>query len=240
MTDTPPFTLAAVAAPASLQHALTQIREAIVAGRLQPGQRLIETELAEQLGLSRGPVRDAMRQLSREGLVTIRPNRGAIVNVVHAEDIVEVYALRAMLGMLALRNLLGANLVTPQVLSHLEELAARARASRHHQGALVAADLEFQCALADASGLQRVAAKFRELTVEIRLFIQALRIRYADSDKILAEHDQLIAALREGDLDKAESVWHGRFSRAVHEFMELVPDGEDILRERPWLVRVID
>lgn len=211
-----------------------------MAGRLQPGQRLIETELAEQLGLSRGPVRDALRQLGREGLVTLRPNRGAIVNVVHAEDVLEVYALRASLGMLALRNLLGTNRVSPLVIANLQELASRARAGRHHQGALVAADLEFQCAIADASGLPRVAAKFRELSVEVRLFIQALRLRYQDIDTILSEHEQLIIALANGDLERAEAVWHGRFGRAVHEFVDLIPNGASILRERPWLVKIID
>ncbi len=232
--------LAPIAAPASLQHAVSQIREAIVGGQLQPGQRLVETDLAEQLGLSRGPVRDALRQLGQEGLVTIRPNRGAVVNPVSAEDVLEVYALRASLGTLALRNLLGTDRVTPEVIAHLEDLAGRARAGQNHQGALVAADLEFQCAIADASGLRRVAARFRELSVEIRLFIQALRIRYSDTDLILEEQEQIIGALRTGDLHLAQEIWHRRFGRAVREFLDLIPDGKNIVRQRPWLLETID
>jgi DNA-binding GntR family transcriptional regulator len=229
-----------VSAPTSQHQALVEIREAIVAGRLQPGQRLIEADLAEQLGLSRGPIRDALRELGREGLVTIRPNRGAIVNLVQAEDVIEVYALRASLAMMALRNLIGTNRVSPQLVARLQSLAASAREGVSHQGALVAADLEFQGTIVDASGLPRVAARFRELTAEVRLFIQALRIRYDDIDVILAEHDQLIDALRDGDLGRAESIWHGRFSRAMHEFIQLIPDGERIVARRPWLAQVVD
>jgi DNA-binding GntR family transcriptional regulator len=238
--DPAPPILAPIRSPASVQHAIAEIREAIVSGRLPSGRRLIETDLARQLALSRGPVRDALQQLSREGLVTIRPRRGAIVNAVTAADVLEVYALRASLGMLALQNLLGANRVTPAFLDHLEKLALRARAGRRHQRLIVAADLAFQSAIVDASDLPRVAARFRELTVEVRLFIRTLRIQYDDVDEILADHGQLINAFRAGDLRRAERVWRGRFNRAVHEFAHLVPGGDDLLRERHWLVKTID
>ncbi len=223
------------AASPSLYHAVSQLREAIIAGRLVPGDRLVELELADQLGLSRGPVREAIQQLAREGLVTVRPNRGAVVSPVNAEDVLEVYALRAMLGTLALRNLLGTNRATPEFLARLESISARAQASRGEQAGLVRADLEFQAAIADSCGLRRVARRFEELTSEISLFINALDIRYQDVGTILAEHTLLIDALRARDLDLAETVWHGRFARAVREFIELIPDGADTLRRLPWM-----
>ena len=227
--------LPARASSPSLHHAVSQLREAIVAGRLVPGDRLVELELADQLGLSRGPVREAIQQLAREGLVTIRPNRGAVVSPVSAEDVLEVYALRAMLGTLALRNLLGTNRATPEFLTRLESIAARAEAARDEQSSLVAADLAFQAAIADSCGLSRVARRFEELTSEIRLFITALDIRYQDVDTILADHTLLISALRASDLDLAETVWHGRFARAVREFIDLIPGGPDALRRLPWM-----
>ena len=107
--------LTPVASPTSVDHAVSQLRDAIVTGGMRPGERLVETELAERLGLSRGPIREALHQLAREGLVTIHPNRGAVVSAVHAEDVVEVYALRATLGAMALRNLMGTNRSTPEV-----------------------------------------------------------------------------------------------------------------------------
>jgi GntR family transcriptional regulator, trigonelline degradation regulator len=221
--------------PLLLQHVVSEIREAIVSGRIQPGQRLVELELAEELGLSRGPVREGLRQLAREGLVIMRPNRGAIVRSVAAEDVIEVYALRAALGTLALRNLLGSGRATPAFVAQLEAAAKRARAARNSQVRLVEADLEFQSMIPEASGLPRVAARFAELTAEVRMFIQVLGIWYRDVDRILSEHDQLMAAILAGDVVLAEAVWRGRFARAEREFVDLIPDGTSALHRLPWL-----
>src|SRR3954463_4892156 len=81
-------------------------RGAITAGRSHPGARIKEIPLAAQLGISRGPIRDALRLLERDGLVELIPNRGAVVPAVHALDVLEVYALRASLGSLALHKLM--------------------------------------------------------------------------------------------------------------------------------------
>src|SRR4051794_20836666 len=93
-------------APSNVDLALEAIRAAIVAGRLRPGERIKEVPLAQELGFSRAPVRDALRLLERDGLVELVPNRGAIVPALHALDILEVYALRAALGTLALHKLM--------------------------------------------------------------------------------------------------------------------------------------
>src|SRR6478609_4662701 len=92
-------------APSNVDLALNAIRDAIVSGRLKPGERIKEVPLAEELGFSRAPVRDALRLLERDGLVTLVPNRGAIVPELRAVDVLEVYALRASLGTLALHKL---------------------------------------------------------------------------------------------------------------------------------------
>src|SRR5437870_8767566 len=73
------------------------IREAIIDGRLEPGRRLKEEDLARELGISRTPVREALLMLQAEGLVVATPNRGAIVRVHDAEDLDDLYQLRALL-----------------------------------------------------------------------------------------------------------------------------------------------
>src|SRR6188508_1382113 len=93
-------------APSNVDLALEAVRDAIVAGRLRPGVRIKEIPLAEELGFSRAPVRDALRLLERDGLVRLVPNRGAIVPELRAVDVLEVYALRASLGTLALHKLM--------------------------------------------------------------------------------------------------------------------------------------
>src|SRR5437868_9162498 len=80
------------------------IREAIVDGRLPPGQRLKEEELARELGISRTPVREALLILQAEGLVDAAPNRGAVVRSHDADDLEDLYQLRALLEGYAARR----------------------------------------------------------------------------------------------------------------------------------------
>jgi DNA-binding GntR family transcriptional regulator len=211
-----------------MQHAVTQIREAIIDGRFGPGARLVELELARTLGLSRGPVREALRELSREGLVELRANRGAIVTSITSEDIIEVYAVRSTLGSLALRVLLSAGPPAPEVLRRFEKLAAKTRtAARRSQAAMVEADLAFQRAFADETSLPRLTRQFDESTAEVRTFVNRLKIEYPNVEQILDDHSRLIEALRRGDLATADRTWRERFLRSVQEFVSLLPDGVD-------------
>lgn len=83
---------------ATLQYRVTtKLREAILKGEFKMGERLVQEEWAEKLGVSRMPIREALRQLEVEGLVQIEPRRGAIVTPVSVEDIEEIYYLRAIL-----------------------------------------------------------------------------------------------------------------------------------------------
>ncbi|MGN6722882.1 MAG: GntR family transcriptional regulator [Marmoricola sp.] len=114
------------------QIAYERIREAIVEGRFSPGQRLIEQRIAEEFGLSRTPVREALRRLEAEALVRSELNRGAVVRSVTENEIRDLYELRA----------------------HLESLAAGRAASRitaEQQQRLDAAVQEFDDAVANAS-----------------------------------------------------------------------------------------
>ena len=79
------------------------LRAAILSGELEPGSKLIETELAERFGTSRGPIREAIRELAREGLVTELPRRGTLVSTLTANDLSEVYAVRQALEVAASR-----------------------------------------------------------------------------------------------------------------------------------------
>src|SRR3984893_8789589 len=80
------------------------LREAILTGRYAPGSRLVQDDLAETFGMSRIPLREALRRLEGEGLVVISPNRGAIVRPLAPKDVVDLYDLRLALESLALRR----------------------------------------------------------------------------------------------------------------------------------------
>lgn len=83
--------------------AIAQLRRAILTGQFQPGERLVEQHLAEELQVSRGPIRDALRQLEQEGLVRIYRNRGAVVSTLGPLEAYELYLVRGHLEGLAVR-----------------------------------------------------------------------------------------------------------------------------------------
>ena len=90
------------------QHALDGLRRAIVAGEFRPGQRILQEDIAENLGVSVAPVREALRALEQEGQVVYRPRRGYFITELRTEDLVEIYALRQLLEERAVRQALPA------------------------------------------------------------------------------------------------------------------------------------
>ena len=84
--------------------ALVYLREQIIDGNLQPGEKLVETNISERLNISRGPVRDALKQLAVEGLVDYQPNKGCTVALLSPKDAYEVFFLRGSLEKLALEK----------------------------------------------------------------------------------------------------------------------------------------
>lgn len=103
-TSTPPLLEITKFAAPLRQQAERVVRQAIVDGRFRPGQRITERELTTTLGVSRTLVREALRQLESEGLISVIPNRGAVVRELSAEEIEDLYAIRAVLEGLAARS----------------------------------------------------------------------------------------------------------------------------------------
>src|SRR3954454_11054871 len=142
-------------APSNVDLAAEALRDAIGDGRIQPGERIKEIPLSQALGISRGPIRDALRLLERDGLVELIPNRGAVVPEVRALDVLEVYALRASLGSLALQKLMVEDRVPDAALDRALR-ALQAAVAEGDQRRAGDADLAYQSAIIAASGLPRV------------------------------------------------------------------------------------
>jgi DNA-binding GntR family transcriptional regulator len=203
-------------APSNADLALEAIRAAIVDGRLRPGARIKEVPLAEALGFSRAPVRDALRLLERDGLVALVPNRGAIVPELRAVDILEVYALRASLGTLALHKVMLADAASE--LGPLErELTRLVRAGeRRHARDAAEADLAYQQAIIAAAELPRVRTEFERLTWQVRMFLGALDIDVLDNlERVVAEVQVLHEAIVGRDVHAAERLWREKFERWI-------------------------
>src|SRR5207244_9217285 len=104
------------------QRVHDRLREQILSGKLEPGAELAEVALSEQLGVSRGPIREALGRLASEGLVTVRPRRGAVVRSLSKEEFLELYQVREALEMMAVK--LAVPRLQPDDFGALEELIA--------------------------------------------------------------------------------------------------------------------
>ena len=182
------------------------IREAILDGRLEPGQRLKEEELARQLGISRTPVREALLMLQVEGQVDATPNRGAVVRVHTPDDLDDLYDLRALLEGHAARRA-GAKITRPEVLL-LQESCERfdALGPGEDLRELVQENLFFHSTILDVAGSARLAGMVRRV-IQLPLVYKSY-IWYSPDQKRISSHyhRQIVKALDAGDGERAELV----------------------------------
>jgi DNA-binding GntR family transcriptional regulator len=215
-------------APTNVELIADALREAIIKGQIPPGERIKEIPLARQLGVSRGPIREALRLLEHDGLVKIVPNRGAHVPKMTAADLLEVYAMRATLGSLALHKLMLERGKIPfaqlnRALGRFERAVARRDAP-----AAADADLAYQSAVVAASGLPRVTRQFEQLTWQVQIFICTMGIKFDDLlEQMLREVQELHGAIAGQSPGRAERLWREKFERWVCHFLDQMCEGFD-------------
>ncbi len=188
--------------------ATDRLREEILAGRLVPGRRLYEHELAQAMKISRTPVRDALRELEREHLVTISPNRETVVTVHTAADVREIYQLRAALEGMAVRLVIGvaAEAVAAELFGVVGRMAAANVAAEY--AALIDLDLDFHDAILRGARNGRLVDAARRVRGQIRRYL-SVPLHYPSFEEYglsLAEHTGLAEAVREGLADRAEAL----------------------------------
>lgn len=181
------------------------IRQAIVDGGLAPGARLKEEELARELGMSRTPVREALLVLQAEGLVDAAPNRGATVRVHDAQDLDDLYQLRALLEGYAARK--AAAHATEDLVRMLWSSCDRfEELSDGDVRALVKENFVFHNAILEAAGSARVAGMVRKVT-ELPLVYKSYIWYSPEQRRISAHyHRQITRALESRDGERAELV----------------------------------
>jgi DNA-binding GntR family transcriptional regulator len=182
------------------------LRTEIFSGRLKPGEPLPERLLAEQLGVSRTPVREALFTLQSEGLVELTPNRGATVRTITSHDIVQIYSLRGVLESYAARE--AAQTRTRLDLDALEDAHAKlerisAQGSAPEQAL---ADLAFHTIISEATGSRLL----QTIMGQVLAFTVSYRSNYAyPSDRAsiaITEHRAILDALHDQDADRAEQL----------------------------------
>lgn len=186
---------------------LTSVREAILAGVLAPGARLRQEELAELFGTSRIPVREALRALEYEGLVTSEPHRGFTVTSLDADDVEEVYDLRILLEGHAVR--LAMALLTDEDLEELEALHAQMAAATTPDEQLAARE-RFYVRLYSVTGRPRLVGLIVRLRQEV-----ARGLRWPTLQHAPTLHDTFWDAVRTGDTERAVAQLAGHYHRVA-------------------------
>jgi DNA-binding GntR family transcriptional regulator len=200
------------------------VRRAIMTGRLHPGDRLIEQNLAAELRMSRGPVRDALRQLEQEGLVQIYRNRGAVVSTLGLREAYEFYLVRGHLESLAVR--LAHDHMQPADINYLQsQVDQMADLPGAEEDWLVAADLDlaFHRRIVACSRNHSLAQAHGAMDVQINaLFItvkQYLPMRLAGMP---ARHQKVVDVFRTADWWRAEAVISDHWFETAAQFKQLL------------------
>lgn len=201
----------------------SRLRDAILAGYFGPGEQLREEPLARSMGVSRGPVREALLRLEREGLVVVRRNRGAFVAQLSARDLEEVYTLRLAIERLAMQRV--ARLATAEQLARLQEIvdqmaAADAEAPGISEQDAAGFDLRFHDLIYAASDHRRLSEAWANLRPQVHILLLNRNVAREDFREFLVKgHQWLVDALRDRDEDRAtrtiEDHLRGSYERVV-------------------------
>ena len=183
------------------------LREAIVTGGLRPGDRLVEADVSKRMGISRGPVREALRQLEQEGLVVSLPYRGTEVVGVSQGEVEQVLVpMRLVLERFAFRHALPA--MTEEDFEELEKAVAamRGAAGRKDLAGVVDADVRFHEIVFARSGQPHCAQIWRTIEPRVRAYFYRDAPRHASLSHLAEEHRELLDAMRGKDMAEVQPV----------------------------------
>jgi DNA-binding GntR family transcriptional regulator len=190
-----------------------QIIEDIVKGRLVPGDRIVETELSETYGVSRGPIREALRDLGGQGLVVFESNRGAYVATLTRKQIRELYEIRLELEALAAR--LGAATAGEDTVRKMAELLEQMHASIDEPREWLRLNNAFHLTLYEASGRSLLCTLIRDLMTKMSLYLHLHAELSGQLADIQDEHRLLVAAVQNGDPETAAEITRRHMAAAV-------------------------
>jgi DNA-binding GntR family transcriptional regulator len=193
--------------------------ERILGGEYRPGDRLVETRIAQELGTSQAPVREALRDLELLRFVESEPFRGARVRAISPHELAEIYPVRAAIEEVAARTA-AVNLAGEVSALRIELAAMLDAAEEEDLHALVHHDVRFHRLIVEASGNRTLLDVWTSLRVEARTIITALTTGI-DHHELAAKHEPVLAALAARDPDRAGNA----LRRHIEEFGELLLRG---------------
>jgi DNA-binding GntR family transcriptional regulator len=197
----------------TVQAAANLLREQILDGAIEPGSRLRETEFAERLGIARHSFRAATQILIAEGLLLREPNRGVQVPVLEPDDLIDVFRLRTALELEAVRLVMASGEIPERSEESVRELSEIGDDAPWRS--VVEPDLQFHRSIIDAAGSPRLVRAYASVQSEILLCLVQLRPYYHRPAEVAAEHEELIAAMKAGDADRAEELFRTHLTEAA-------------------------
>ncbi|WP_174901707.1 GntR family transcriptional regulator [Burkholderia pseudomultivorans] len=195
------------------------LREMIINGELQAGERLVERDLAERFGISRIPMREAIQRLEREGLLDIFRNRGAVVRMLSASDVREIYDMRVLLeGDAIYRSVKRLDDETLARAELVHRLLGDASAP-HRQGEL---NREFHALLYSCCGNARQLKAIGELRSQVERYERLQATLLADTPSFQVEHEAILQACRARNARAARAMTVAHLDSAREIVMRLV------------------
>jgi DNA-binding GntR family transcriptional regulator len=218
--------------PRTLKENVTDIlRRSIVDGALPPGIEFNQAQIAERLGISRGPIREALAQLEQEGLIESTPYKGVVVTRLTRRYVEELFSVRTALETLAIERAI--DRLTPQNLLALNQIVDEMRraAQANDLTRLVDLDLAFHGQILTMADHQLAFKLWKVVEVGVR---RSLRIRheiYTLLDEVVGSHPTLVAALEAKDKALAIRILHDHISESLTNMLANLPP--ETLAERP-------
>jgi DNA-binding GntR family transcriptional regulator len=200
------------------------LRERILSGAFPGGAPILQQEIANHLGVSRIPVRDALKHLSAEGLVIIESNRRVLVTKTTLEDVREIFSMRSVLEGLSAR--MGAENWQPPALQKLSLLVERMESAEADPGEWLRVHEEFHRLIWRQAGMSRLQRELQRLSAAVEPYLRVFLAGRGMGELEGSKHRALLDAIKTGDPDVAERAMRDHIDGAFSEIWDLINDAK--------------
>jgi DNA-binding GntR family transcriptional regulator len=221
------MSMRSVRPPTTQEAVLAELRRLIASGELRPGRQIVQDALAADLGVSRVPVREALKILEAEGLVTYQPHHGYVVTELSLPDLLEVYRIRELLETEAVQAALP--LMTEEDVDRMHEAEQdiRAAAARADVVEMARANRRFHFSLVGACGMPRLVRIIEVLWDATEVYRSIYFTDEVNRDRVDGEHRRLVEAVRDGDAERALSVLEAHRRHAIEALRPALLAGDE-------------
>jgi DNA-binding GntR family transcriptional regulator len=211
------------------KQVVREIRRQIFSGVLKSGERIVETEIAVAMGISRGPIREAFAELVKEGLLILYPQQGTYVKNFAIKDIEEIYTLRALLEGYAV--ILALDRLQEEDLNWLREVLDRISEAAEKKDLIELAqqNMQFHQKIMDLSDHELICATWRRLLAQTRMLSAMTTEFYNEPVNLRKTHETLLNALITRDKDQCKKCFEDHILVSMHElidYMKKMPSQE--------------